>query len=158
MLWAWGIFWGEVLFHLLYFLHYFLVDMPFKLSPRFSLVPALQLHRSHDITISSLLPTTVQPAFDAFFLNKYLSVPKATIIKVLGYNHFKMSAPNANQASMVSGHAQYAKGYVEETSKGISKELLKFRMRLTLEQLATLRGQRNGRRAGRKMPERGSMR
>jgi hypothetical protein len=35
-----------------------------------------------------------------------------------------MSAPNANQASMVSGHAQYAKGYVEETSKGISKKII----------------------------------
>ncbi|KAE8444713.1 hypothetical protein EG329_014273 [Mollisiaceae sp. DMI_Dod_QoI] len=26
-----------------------------------------------------------------------------------------MSAPNSSQASMLSGHAQYAKGYVEET-------------------------------------------
>ncbi|KUJ06848.1 uncharacterized protein LY89DRAFT_768765 [Mollisia scopiformis] len=26
-----------------------------------------------------------------------------------------MSAPNASQPSMVTGHAQYAKGYVEET-------------------------------------------
>jgi len=26
-----------------------------------------------------------------------------------------MSAPNANQASLLGGHAQYAKGYVEET-------------------------------------------
>ncbi|KAF8861707.1 hypothetical protein BDZ45DRAFT_740169 [Acephala macrosclerotiorum] len=29
-----------------------------------------------------------------------------------------MSTPNANQASMLGGHAQYAKGYVEETESG----------------------------------------
>ena len=44
---------------------------------------------------------------------KPLKINKETISQ-----NIKMSAPNSNnnnQASMIGGHAQYAKGYVEET-------------------------------------------
>jgi hypothetical protein len=37
----------------------------------------------------------------------------------------KMSAPDANTPSMISGHAQYAKGYVAETSKDTPSTFIK---------------------------------
>lgn len=49
-----------------------------------------------------------------------------------------MSAPNANTPSMILGHAQYAKGYVEETSKNANNQILEaWKQKLILGQLAT---------------------
>merc|ERR1711964_231679 len=52
----------------------------------------------------------------------------------------KMSAPNSNnnQASMIGGHAQYAKGYVEESETSLD--------------------QKNGKKVARRMPKLGSER
>lgn len=75
-------------------------------------------------------PTKTQPPLSFPSLHHFLEIN--LIVKIKEKDPFcktkqaKMSAPNPNdkQASMLAGHAQYAKGYVEETVRLLSPSFL----------------------------------